>query len=662
MSSETFHLGWLDISIMILYVLAMIWYGLTKAKRQNSEDYFLAGRNMTWPIVGISLFAANISSTTLVGLAGDAYSTGISVYNYEWFAVIVLIFFAIFFLPFYLKSRVYTMPEFLARRFDQRSRYYFAFTTLIGNVMIETAAPLYVGAVIFEQVFPDTPSWIIISLLALAAAAYTIPGGLSSVVHTEVIQAILLIAGSIVLTVYAFDAVGSWDNVLAAMQTKYDAGLLRNNPEDMLSLIRPINDPGVPWLGLVTGLPILGFYFWANNQFMVQRVLSAKDLNHGRWGSLFGGLLKVPVIFIMVLPGTMAIAMPTEIFGPLENPDLVYPALVFGLLPEVLKGLVLAGLLAAMSSSISATLNSASTLITMDFVRKIWPNLTSKQLVRIGQGATVVLVILAAMWAPRIREFDSLFKYLQIVISYIAPPVVAAFLLGLFWKRANGHGAFFSFMAALAISVVFLLVGGKELAYSTSKDLPFLQSLITYKTDGIANKEVTIGASVAEITLQDLPIHVGTDKQVRIRNGAAALESGQLILLRQRVDVNREGFLMQPDGEKLVGPGKLVAIGTEISEDGTDLVLTGGVVGVLYPDIHFLYIATFLFLVCTLVIVVVSLLTSPPAADKIEGNIWTQSLFVEETIELKGLVWYQNYRVLSLILLALTAVVVVWFW
>ncbi len=452
-----FELHWIDLVVMVVYAVGIIWYGLSKAKRTNSEDYFLAGRDMTWPIVGISLFAANISSTTLVGLAGDAYSSGISVFNYEWFAVVILIFFSIFFLPFYLTSQVYTMPEFLERRFDSRSRYYFSFTTLVGNVLIETAAPLYVGSIIFAQVFPGVPIWGIILALSIASAAYTIPGGLSSVVHTEVIQAVLLIIGSIVLTFYTLDAVGGWSHVLEVMQQKYDAGILRNSPDKMLSLIRPMNDTGVPWTGLITGLPILGFYFWANNQFMVQRVLTARDLNNGRWGALFAGFLKLPVLFIMVLPGTLAIAMPEKIFGQLPNPDLVYPALVFNLLPVVLRGLVVVGLLAAMASSISATLNSASTLITMDFVRKINPRLNSQQLVRVGQISTVVLVILASIWVPQISKFESLFKYLQEVLIYIAPPVVAAFIMGLFWKRANGHGAFAGFMANVGASILYLL-------------------------------------------------------------------------------------------------------------------------------------------------------------------------------------------------------------
>ncbi len=432
----------IDLVIIIVYLVGMIFYGLYHSKRENSEEYFLAGRSMTWPIVGISLFAANISSTTLIGLAGDAYSTGISVYNYEWMAAVILVFFSIFFLPFYLRSGVFTMPEFLERRYDRRSRYYFSLITLVGNVLIETAAGLYAGSLILKLVFPEVSMTVIILILAFAAAAYTIPGGLSAVVHTEVIQAILLLAGSIILTYITFREAGGWDNVMAV------------TPPEMVSLIRPIDDPSVPWTGLLFGVPLLGFYFWANNQFMVQRVLTAKDLNHGRWGALFAGLLKLPVLFFMVLPGTMA----RVIFPDLDNPDTVFPQLVFNLLPVGLVELLMAGLLAAMSSSISATLNSASTLITMDFVKNLKPNLSSKQLVRVGQFATVVLVFLAAAWTPQIEKFDSLFKYLQMVVGLIAPPVVVVFIWGMFWKRGNGDGAFYSLLVGFFIAAILIVL------------------------------------------------------------------------------------------------------------------------------------------------------------------------------------------------------------
>jgi SSS family solute:Na+ symporter len=559
-----FNLSTLDIGVMVFYAVAIIAYGLYKGKKDSSEEYFLGGRSMTWPIVGISLFAANISSSTLVGLAGEGFKTNVHVFNYEWLAVVVLIIFAIFFMPFYIKSRVYTMPEFLERRYDSRSRYYFSFITLIGNVIIDTAAGLYVGMLVLQIVFPEMETWQIIVVLAAAAAAYTIPGGLSSVIHTEVIQAILLVAGSCILTYYCFDQVGGWDNLLSGLtDMQGTAPVMDKTTDEIFSLVRPIGsvDYGggefMSWRGLLFGAPILGFYFWANNQFMVQRVLSAKDLNHGRWGALFAGLLKLPVLFIMVLPGVFAIILFKDLdlsqisSGDCQNlvdcPDMTYPTLLFQLLPSGLLGLVLAGLLAAMMSSVSATFNSASTLITMDFVQKARPNMSSKDLVRTGQIATLVLVVLASLWAPQIEHFGSLFKYLQLVLAFICPPVVAVFVLGLFWKRASASGAFAALMAGFFIAILLIL----SIAFDLSETV---------------------------------------------------------------------------------------------------------------NNIHFLDRAALLFLICMLVHIGVSLNSEGPNEEVIEKYTWRKSIWTEETAELADLPWYQNYRILSVILLAITIVLVVWWW
>jgi len=552
----------IDGIVIIVYLVGIIWYGIKKGKQKSSEDYFLAGRNMLWPIVGISLFAANIGSNTLIGLTSEAYNTNLAVYNYEWMAAVVLVFFAIFFLPFYLRSRVYTMPEFLERRYDSRSRYYFSSITIIGNVIIDTASGLYAGNLILKIIFPDLDSTIIILILAAASAAYTIPGGLSSVVHTEVIQAMLLFAGSMILTYFCFAEVGGWDGMLAGLESLKPQG---KSADEILSLVRPLESEYMPWTGLLFGVPLLGFYFWANNQFMVQRVLSAKDINHGRWGAIFAGLLKLPVLFFMVIPGTIAIVifsgmdisalnyyMKTEAGEVLctnlaDCPNMTYPLLIYTLLPTGLLGLVVAGLLAAMSSSISATLNSSSTLITMDFVQKINPKLTSKQLVRSGQIATLVLVLLAALWAPQIDRFGSLFDYLQIILGLIAPPIVAVFIMGLFWKRANGTGAIAALVGGFLIAVFIIL--------SSIYDL------------------------------------------------SPALN-----------------------------------------------------------EIHFLHKAPLLLLACMLIQVIASLATAPPPDEKIDGMIWTKKIYKAETLELKGLPWYKNYRILSILLLVVTAIIVIWFW
>ncbi len=439
---QEFQVHPVDIIIVAVYAIFVVWLGFKFArKHETAEDYFLAGRKMTWPLIGFSLLASNMSSTSLVGLAGDAYSTGISVYNYEWMAAVILVFFATFILPFYLRSRVYTMPEFLERRYDGRARTYFSILTLFLNIVVDTAGSLYAGGLLMKLIFPQIPMWQTIFAMAIIAGIYTIAGGLAAVIYTDLIQAILLLIGSVIIAVVAFIKVGSWDAVKAV------------TPHDMLSLIRPLNDPAVPWLGLLTGVPILGFYFWCTNQFMVQRVLSARDENHGRWGALFAGLLKLPPLFIMVLPGAMA----RVLYPDLPKADLVYPTLVFDLLPVGILGVVLAGFIAALMSQIDSTLNSASTLVTMDFISKWKPKWDSEKLMWVGRIFTAVFMILAATWAPFIGNFASLFKYLQKVLSYTVPPVAALFLIGIFWKRANATGAIVTLIVGF-FAGVFLFI------------------------------------------------------------------------------------------------------------------------------------------------------------------------------------------------------------
>lgn len=564
---ENLSLSPFDIAILVVYLVGIIWYGIRKGKKDSSEDYFLAGRNMTWPIVGISLLAANLGSNTLIGLSSDAFQTNTAVYNYEWMAAVVLVFFSVFFMPFYLRSKVYTMPEFLERRYDGRSRYYFSFITIVGNVIIDTATGLYASNLILRIVFPEIPSGVMILLLALAAAAYTIPGGLSSVVHTEVIQAILLFIGSMILTYFCLTNVGGWEGMMTGLDQLNASGYINKPASEVFDMAGPVDDPYMPWTGLLFGVPMLGFYFWANNQFMVQRVLSAKDLNHGRWGALAAGLMKIPIIFFMIVPGVVAIVLFSDMDISALNfaidngngemvactnlqdcPNMTYPVLIYNLLPTGLLGLVIASLLAAMSSSISATMNSASTLITMDFVTKLRPDLTSKQLVRVGQVATFVLVVLAAIWTQYIDKIsNSVWEYLQMALSFISPPVVAVFLLGLFWKRANGAGAFAALMTGLVLAIL----------------------VIISKVNG----------------------------------------------------------------------------------------LVGWV-----NDLHFLHMGPIIMLICMAVQAVVSVATEEPSEEVVRTLTWRRSLFTEETAELAGTPWYQNYRILSVFLLILTAIVVGMFW
>lgn len=425
-----------DYGIVAAYIVFLIWLGVFFARRHKTpEDYFLGGRAFTWFLVGISLYASNMSSSSLVGMAGSAYGTGISVFNYEWMATVVLIFFAIFFLPYLLRSQVYTLPEFLERRYDSRARYYFSGLNILMTIVIDTAGTLYAGALAINLLFPEFPLWGSMAILAIIAGGYTMAGGLSAVVLSDAVQGILLTVGAIVIAVIAFVKVGSWSAVTEV------------TPPDMLSLFQPLSDDFLPWLGVITGVPILGFYFWCTNQFMVQRVLGAKDVDHGRWGVLFAGLLKLPVIFIMVLPGAMARVLYPE----LPEPDMAFPKMMFELLPMGLRGLIMAGFLAAIMSSIDSTLNSASTLLTMDFFKKLRPQTTEKGLMWAGRIFTGLFMLLAAAWAPQILKFPSLWHYLQSVLAYASPPIVALYLMGLFWSRANKDGAF----AGIVVGFIF---------------------------------------------------------------------------------------------------------------------------------------------------------------------------------------------------------------
>ncbi len=419
-------LGLIDWLVVAVYAGGLIVLGLVMSRRRIAPvDYFLASRATRWPVIGLALLASNMSSTALVGLAGGAYAIGISVYDYEWSAVVVLVFFCVFLLPSIIRSQTYTMPEFLERRYDGRVRLHFALLTLFLNIFVDSAGVLYSGSLVCQLLFPGWPLWMIVALLAGTAGLYTTLGGLRSVIYTEAVQAIVLMAGALMISIGAFSRAGGWHAVMTGVQPA------------AISLIRPAGDPGVPWPGLLLGIPLLGFYYWCTNQSIVQRMLSAENIDHARWGALFAGLLKLPVLFLIVLPGTCALLL----FPRLPHPDLVYPNLILRLLPAGLVGLVVAGFVAATMVSIASMLNSASTLITMDVIKQLKPNLSDSQVVRIGRASTVGILLVAVAWAPQLQLFPSLWQYLQAVLAYAVPPVVALFLVGMFWRGANADGA-----------------------------------------------------------------------------------------------------------------------------------------------------------------------------------------------------------------------------
>jgi len=425
----TFTVSTIDIVILIGYVIGVrVFFGWLVSKRirgKGSEGYFLGGRRLTWPLIGLSFYVSNMSGSTFVALPGSAYHDGINAYNYEWMPALILVIFAFVMLPLYLRTKVVTAPEYLENRFDGRSRVIFSAFLLVANTFIDAAAALFAGATVMKVLFPGVPLWLTVAVAALVAGLYILIGGLEAVVLNDTLQAVLIILGGTVIGFMTLARIPSWDTVRAAA------------PPRALHLGLPASDPVMPWPGLVTGVLVVGLYFWCTNQFMIQRALGARSLDHGRWGAIFAGALKLPNLFILILPGVMA----TVLYPQLERPDLVFPTLAFDLLPIGLRGLVLAALAAAILSSLESIYNSASTLFTFDFAARMRPGLSDAQLVRTGRWATVAFMVLSAVWAPQISRFPTLWQYLQSVLSYVTPPVVAVFLLGMLWRRATASAA-----------------------------------------------------------------------------------------------------------------------------------------------------------------------------------------------------------------------------
>jgi SSS family solute:Na+ symporter len=435
-----FEVSFIDGSIVIAYLIFVILLGFYFSKKhENAEDYFLAGRSLTWPVIGFSLFASNMSSNSLMGLAGAGFADGFSVYSYEWMAVLVLIIFAIFFLPFYLKNKIFTIPEFLEKRFDYATRAYASSIAIVLNVIVDIAATLFAGGIAMQLLFPEIPLWLIIAVISFVAGIYTIAGGLKAVVYTDTIQAIILIIGSIIITVVAWNESGGMTEVMKVV----DAG--------HTDIIKPISDKALPWPGLL-GVFILGFYFWGTNQYITQRSLAAKSKREGQWGAMFAGILKVSIIFIMIFPGAFA-----RVLYPDIAPNEVYPTLLFDLLPTGILGLVLAGFIAALMSSVDSGLNSVSTLFTMDFYQKWYPKTNTKHLMKVGRIVTLVVMVLSALWAPMIVNFEKLWDYLQQSLAWFCPPIVALFVMGILWKRANATGAKWTMAIGGILTIISIL-------------------------------------------------------------------------------------------------------------------------------------------------------------------------------------------------------------
>ena len=460
-------LATLDYIVLAVYLLVVIAVCLRVSRRSpDSDELFLAGRTLGAGVVGLSLFASNISSTTLIGLPGAAWQSGIAVANYEWMAALVLVFTAVFVAPTLLGNRITTLPELLERRFDARMRKYLSGVSIFLSIVLDTAGSLFAGALVLQVFFPGLPLGATIAALAVFAGLYTAAGGLRAVVYTDVLQSVVLLAGSAMLAWLVFAEFDfSWAAVKAAV------------PADHLSLIRPLDDPHLPWLGTLIGLPVLGFYYWTMNQYVSQRLLGARDMKAAGGGALLAAGLKLLPLFLMVIPGAMAISLLPD----LQRGDEVFPRLLAQYAPAGLVGLVLAALLAAIMSSVDSALNSASTLITLDFVQPRRPGLDTRALARLGRWTTLALMALAALWAPMIDSFPGLFAYLQQAFAYVTPPLVAVFALAFLDKGLGPRAALYATASGHLVSAGWFVatqLGWLDLHFTIVAGLLFALTLL----------------------------------------------------------------------------------------------------------------------------------------------------------------------------------------
>ncbi|MEH6679051.1 MAG: sodium:solute symporter [Sediminicola sp.] len=437
-------LDWVSIALYFLVLIGIaVW--VIRKKQDNTEDYFLAGRNVGWFVVGASIFASNIGSEHVVGLAGAGAGNKLPMLIYEIQAWVVLILGWVF-LPFYARSNVFTMPEFLEKRFDARSRWILSVFSIIAYVLTKISVTIYAGGVVVSALL-GIDFWTGAIATVVLTGVYTVVGGMRAVVYTETLQAIILVIGAAALTFIGLEHVGGWQSMKETVTPEY------------LNMWRSASDPDFPWPTLFITSTIVGIWYWCTDQYIVQRTLTARNIKEGRRGTIFGALLKLLPVFLFLIPGVIALTL--KMRGELhwDSPDQAFPVLMSNLLPSGLRGLVAAGLLAALMSSLASVFNSCSTLFTVDIYKKLRPHTAEKKLVRTGQIATVIVVIIGIIWIPIMANISGvLYEYLQKVQSYIAPPITAVFLMGIFYKRINAQGAFVTLIVGFVVGALRIIL------------------------------------------------------------------------------------------------------------------------------------------------------------------------------------------------------------
>jgi SSS family solute:Na+ symporter len=479
---------WLVIAFYFGILLAIAWWVIGKAK-DTPDDYFLAGRNLGWFIVGASIFASNIGSEHLVGLAGSGATDGVAMAHYELHAWCLLVLGWVM-VPFYMRSRVFTMPEFLERRFSPTARWILSIISLVAYVLTKIAVGIFAGGIVFGTLLPGMrldlgfavldSFWIGSMLVIVATGLYTVLGGMRAVAYTETVQTLVLVLGSVLVTVFGLIKLGGWGELRAILGSDMFNLWKPLIPDGMEGTWAPVKETSriawyfngnYPWLGMLFCAPIIGLWYWTTDQYIVQRALGAPNEQQARRGSIFAAFLKLLPVFIFIIPGMICFALAlsgkvpalTHLVGPDGNAlraesQAAFPLMVAHVLPIGVRGIVVAGLLAALMSSLAGVFNASSTLFTMDFYRKVRPQASEHRLVWIGRVATTAMVLIGLFWIPVIQGAKGLYDYLQTVQGYLAPPIFVVFFLGVFSKRLNAKGCLAALVTGFVLGVFRLAV------------------------------------------------------------------------------------------------------------------------------------------------------------------------------------------------------------
>jgi SSS family solute:Na+ symporter len=470
------HIPVVDLLIIIAYLIGILVLGILSSRysRKSSSDYFLAGRSLRWLMVGAALFATNISTIHLVGLAASGYNDGLVWGNFEWMASFCLILLGLVFAPFYFKSRISTLPEYLEKRYSTGSRTFLAFMAVMAALLIHIGISLYAGAAVFKGFFGIDVIYSIL-IISVTTAVYTVLGGLKAVVVTESIQTFILLLGAVAVTLFALFALP--DHGIHNFEQFKEA-----LKPDQLSMIHPVyNEQGrlneLSWISVLLGYPILGIWYWCSDQTIVQRVLGAKTLRDAQIGPLFAGFLKILPVFLMVLPGVIGYVLFKDVIG--EDANQTLPVMIERLIPPGLKGIIAASLLAALMSTIASALNSSATLISVDIVKRLKPGIEDRIQIRIGQVAACVVMVLAMLWSTQGDKFSSIFEAINKIPLCFAPPITCVFFFGVFWSRGTKQASLITLIAGFLVGGVDLLLDlqifSDKMLITDELGIPFMQ-------------------------------------------------------------------------------------------------------------------------------------------------------------------------------------------